>query len=195
MDVVTVVIAGLKNDSVCLIDSLFLGEFGFQMSEGGIDRAVEEPAHQTESENVAALEDAFVVETAVGESRFGHSRYWHLYNLVADTELLERTVGGIQCFFKVRFLERIDVDNDNTSRFEEFDILLESCGIHRHKHIAGITGGVHASADTHLEAGHSAKRTLRSTYLGRIVGKGRHLIAQPGRHIGKDVSGKLHSVA
>ena len=74
-------------------------------------------------------------------------------------------------------------------------ILLQGSGIHRDEHIAAVAGSVHSLADTHLKARHAAERALRGADFGRIVRKGRHLIAKAGRHIGKDVACELHSVA
>ena len=74
-------------------------------------------------------------------------------------------------------------------------VLLEGGGIHRDEHVAAVAGGMYAFSDAHLEARHTAERPLRGTDFSRIVRECRHLVAQAGRHIGKDIAGKLHSVA
>ena len=104
----------------------------------------------------------------------------HLDDLRLDAELLEG-LGRWRYwrFLEVRFLERVDVDDDDAAGLEEFDILLESSrGIHGYQHVALVAGGVDACADAHLKARDTAERALRGADFGRIVGEGRHLGCQ-----------------
>ena len=124
MDIVAVVITGVEDERVGFEDGGFFGEFLCEVTLGALDRTVEEPADEAEREDVAAFEDALVVEAAVGEGRLCHRCDGHLDDLSCDVELFKRFVGGEKRFFEVCFLKRVDVDYDYAAGFEEFDILL-----------------------------------------------------------------------
>ena len=76
-----VVIAGVDDFGVGFVDCGFLGEFFLEMVFCAFERAVKQPADQTECKDVAAFQHGFVVETAVGQRGFGHRRYGHFEHL------------------------------------------------------------------------------------------------------------------
>ena len=151
MDIMTVVESGLKHFGVGFEDSRFLGKFLAQMMQSGLERTVEEPAYQAKGEDIAALEHALVIQTAVGESSLGHCGDRHLYYLSLDTELGKRIFGLILRLLQIGFFERVDVDDDNTAGLEMLVISLERCRIHGDEHIACIAGSVDTCSDTYLD--------------------------------------------
>ncbi len=195
MDVVSVIVSGLEHLGVGFEDGRLLCEFLLEVAQGGVERTVEEPAYQAESEDVAAFEDALVVEAAVGQGCLGHGRDGHFDNLGFDAEFLKRIVGCVLSLLEVAFAEGVDIDDDHSTGLEEAVVLLEGSGVHRNEHVATVAGGVDTFADAYLEARHASKRTLWSAYFGRVVRECRHLVAETGRHVCKDVAGQLHSVA
>ncbi len=90
MDVVSVIVAGLDNLGIGFIDSGLLGEFALEHTESAFKRTVEKPADKTEGEYVAALEDALVVQSRLGQRGFGHRSDGHFHHLGLDVEFLER---------------------------------------------------------------------------------------------------------
>ena len=98
----TVVEAGLKHALVGLEDGGLAAELAAEMGHGLVERTVEEPAHQAEGEDVAALEHALVVETAVGQGVARHLCDGHLQQaFVVDAEFGEWVVGGELCLAEV----------------------------------------------------------------------------------------------
>ncbi len=195
VNVVSVVVAGLKNLGVGLVNGRLFAEFLFQMVESGVDRAVEKPADQTKRKYIAAFKHTLGIKTGIGKSGFGHRGHRHFHYLGLDAEFLERTVSGVFRFFKIGFAEGVDIHNNHATLFKELVILLQCCRVHGQQHIAAVAGGVHIVAYAYLKAGNAAKRTLGSADFGRIVRKCRHLIADACRDIGENVAGKLHAVA
>ena len=195
VDVVAVVESGLKHEGVGLVDGRLFGEFVLEMAQGRFERTVEEPAHKPEGKDVAAFEDALVVESAFGEGRASHRRHGHFYNLSLDAEFLKGFVGGEEGFAEIGFLEGVDVHDNHTSRLEKAYILFQSRGVHGYQHVACVARGMHSRAYAHLKARDSAERALRGPDFRRIVREGRHEVAKSGRYIRKNIACKLHAVA
>ena len=110
-----VVIACSEYLGVSLEHCGLLGEFVAQKVFCVFERAVEEPTHKAESEDVAALEHTLVVETTVGQGCFGHGGYGNLYNLSVYAQLGYGIVGGVLRFLEVSFFERIAVHDYHTA--------------------------------------------------------------------------------
>ena len=106
MDVVAVVVAGLKHLGVCLEYCGLLGKLLAKVVKGGFERTVEEPAHKAEGEDVSAFEHALVVETRVGQRGLCHRCYGHFHQLGRDAELGEGVEGGILGLFEVGLAEK-----------------------------------------------------------------------------------------
>ncbi len=70
--VVTVVVSGLYHLGVGLVYSRFLGKLILKQFERAFEGTVEEPAYESESEDVAAFEYRFHIHFAVGECGFCH---------------------------------------------------------------------------------------------------------------------------
>ncbi len=162
---------------------------------GGRQRTVKQPAYEAQTEYIAAFQHALVVEGAVGQGCLGEGGHRHLQHLGADAQLAERVGSGEFGLVKISLLERVYVDYDHSAILHVAAVLFESGGIHRHQHIALVAGGVHTRAHTHLKSRYAAERTLRSAYFRRIVGEGRYLVADAGRHVGEDIANELHAVA
>ena len=171
VDIVAVVIAGAYHLGVGLEDGGFLGKLAVKHVDGGLEGTVEQPAHQTQGEYVAALEHALVVHARVGQRGLGHRGDGHLDYLGVDVELLERLEGLEESLLEVGLLERVDVDDGHTAGAQETHVLLERRRVHGHEHVAHVTGSVDIGAHAHLESRHAAKRPLRGAHLGRIVGE------------------------
>lgn len=193
--VVAVVEAGLKDQSVGLVDCGLLGEFVLEVTEGRFERTVEEPADKAEGEDVAAFKHALVVQPCLGQSGAGHGGDGHFDDLGLDAEFLEGLVGSEKSFPEVSFLEGVDVDDDYAAGLEEAEVLLEGRGIHGHEDVALVAGSVHTGAYAHLKARYAAERALRGADFRGIVGKCGDEIAQPCGYVCEDVSCELHSVA
>ena len=122
------------------------------MSERAFEGTVEEPAYEAEGEDVAALENALVVQPAVGERCLGHGCDGYLYHLCLYAEFLERIVGSVQGLFEVALAEGVDVHNDYPAGFEEAVVGFESGSIHGNEHVGAVAGGVNSCADAYLKA-------------------------------------------
>ena len=105
MYVAAVVVAGLDDFGVGLVDGGLLGEFLSEVAQGGVEGPVEEPAYEAEGEDIAALEDALVVEAAAFEGGLSHGCDGNLDDLGGDAELGEWIVGGEEGLAEVGFLE------------------------------------------------------------------------------------------
>ncbi len=195
MYIVSVIITGTEHLGIGLVNRRFFREFVLQHLAGTFFRAVEQPAEQPESEDVATLQNGLVIHTAVGQSSLGHGRYRHFHNLGRDAKLLDWVVGGELGLFQAILLERVDVYDNHPARFQELVALLQCCGIHRHKHVALVARGVHTRTHAHLETAHAAERTLRGADFSRIVGERGNRVPKPRRNIGENVAGELHPVA
>ncbi|GFI14550.1 hypothetical protein IMSAGC008_02109 [Muribaculaceae bacterium] len=148
----SVVISCLKHLGVGFVYGGFLGEFVFEMSERAFEGTVEEPAHEAEGEDVAALENALVVQPAVGERCLGHGCDGYLYHLRLYAEFLKRIVGSVQGLFEVALAEGVDVHNDYPAGFEEAVVGFESGSVHGNEHVGAVAGGVNSCADAYLKA-------------------------------------------
>ena len=183
MDVMPVVVAAGEHFGVGFVDGRFFPRICFSKVKCGIERAVEEPAHQSERENIAAAKHRLHVEAGLGKRAFHHRRDGHFHNLRVQSDFFVRIVGCVECFFQVRFFEGIDVDNGNAAFFEEFRVLLQGCRIHGYQHVGQIARRMHAFSDVHLKSRNAAQCALRCTDFRRIVGECGDLIAHAGRHV------------
>ena len=88
VSVVTVVPTGLNDLNVCLCNSGLLGKLLAQEVCYKVQIAIEQPAYESESEHVTALQHSFVVHAAVGQTILNHGSQWALDNTVGvDTHL------------------------------------------------------------------------------------------------------------
>ena len=167
-----IVKTSLEHLRVSLVDSGLLRELRAEHLRGAFERAVKEPAEEAESEDVAAFEDTLGIHSLVRERGLCHRGNGHFHHLGSDAEFLDRVVGLEFSLFQTFLLEGIDVDNNNPAGLHRTVVLLESRGVHRHKHVATVAGGMHSRTDANLEAADTAERPLRGAYLSGIVGEG-----------------------
>jgi len=64
------------------------------MTERGIERAVKEPAHESERKDIATFQHRLVVKPRVGESRLCHRCHGYFKYLGVDVQLLEGVIGS-----------------------------------------------------------------------------------------------------
>ena len=73
---------------------------------------------------------------------------------------------------------------------------LERSRVHRHENIQVVAWGDDVDVgEVHLEAGDAVEAALRSTDLGRVVGKGHDVVALAGCVGAKTAPCELHPVA
>ena len=100
-----------------------------------------------------------------------------------DAKLTEVVVGIILRLPEVSHLKAVGVYDYRGGLLGVFYLCLQGRGIHCHKHIAFVAGRKHLVnivANMHLIAADTCQRALRSTYVGRIVGKGGDAVALCG---------------
>ncbi len=195
MDIVTVVISGIDHLGISLKDRRLTGKFLAEEVECAFQWAVKQPAHKAKSKEIAAFDDRLVVKSAVGKRGLGHGGDGHIEHLGTDSELTDRIVGCIERFLEIGLLERVDINDDHAAFLYVVDVLFECRGIHCHENITFVTRSVDIRSYAHLKARHTAKRTLRSADLGRIVRERGDLVAQACGDICKDIAHELHAVA
>src|SRR5574344_258924 len=144
MCIMTVVKSSLNHLDISLSYTRFLGEFFFQKVESDIQVTVEEPAHQSEGEHIAALEHRLVVHTAVSQTVLHHrgKRTGH-HAVGVNAHLAQIVFGGELRFLQILRTERIRINNDSSLRFSKFILSFESCSIHSHEHVGLIARGKH----------------------------------------------------
>ena len=152
--VVSVVISGADDLDVGIGNRRLLGEFLADEVFRNLQVAVEEPAHQTYGEHVAALQHGFVVHSAVGEAVLHHLRDGGSDDILLDAHLLDGVVCLEGGFLQVCCLEGIRVDDDAGGGLGELVLRLQGSGVHRYQYVALVARRVDlVCTDVYLEAG------------------------------------------
>ena len=106
--VVSVVVAALYNLGISLVYGRLLSELILKHVQSSFQWAVEQPANQTESKHVAALESSLVVETAISKGSLHHRSHRNFHDLstnLSKADFVVRSVGGVEGFVEVRLLK------------------------------------------------------------------------------------------
>ena len=172
MRVVSIVEACLHHLDVVLGNGRLLGKLLAQEVGYEVEVAIEKPAHQSESEHVAAFQDGLVVEAAVGQTVLHHGGERALDDAVGVYAQLGEVVVGLEsCFLQVVRTEGVGVDDDGGLRFCIAQLRLQRGGVHGYEDIAEITRRVYlAGTDVYLETADTCERPLRGADVGGIVG-------------------------
>ena len=173
MGVVTIVVTRLDDLDIGFGYGRLLGELLAQEVEGHVEVAAEEPAHESQGEHIAALEDALGVHSRVGKCILHHRGegagddtiriYAHLGDVVGSFELSLLQILGA---------EGVGVDDDCCVGLGIAQLCLECCSVHCHQHIAQVARSIDlGSPNMHLESAHTRQRALRGTNVCGIVGE------------------------
>ena len=190
------VVTGTKNLDVRFGDFGLLGELGTQHVLGQSEVAVIYPAYESQSKHVLATEYALVVQSAILERLLTQRCNRARNDFACYSQFCDRVFGLELGFLKVLSGERVDVDDYCTGRLAELVLRLQCRRVHRDKYVAFVTRCEYlVGSDVYLESRYSGKHSLRSTYVGGVVGEGADVISHCCRNCGKDVSGQLHAVS
>ena len=153
MSVVTVVITGLDNLDVGLGQFRLLGELVTQIVECYLQVAAEEPAYQTQSKHIAALENGLGIHAAVCKSVLYHlGKGACNYAVRINTKLCKRILSLECCFLQVRLLESVCINDNCGVLLGVLELCLESGSVHCYQNITLIARGINlAGADMYLE--------------------------------------------
>ena len=182
VSVVSVVVARLNHLDVGLGHTRLLGKFLLKEIEGDVQVAVEEPAHQSECEHVAALQHGLHVHARVSQTVLHHLRDGAGNHTVGvDAHLAQIVFGGESRLLQVGRAEGVGVDDDGSTWFSILVLSLECCSVHGHEHIALVAWRIdHVGSDVYLKTAHTRQRTLRCADVGGIVRKRTDTVAHGG---------------
>ena len=93
-----------------------------------------------------------LLSSPLSARRFGHRSAGDVEHLRADSEFAYRIIRGIKCLPEIGFLERIDVDDDDTAMLHMVGVLLQGGSVHGDEDVAFVTGSVDVVSDADLEA-------------------------------------------
>ena len=176
---------------------IFLGEFPVEVFECVILRTVEQPEADAQCEHVLALDDGLVVESGLFQRLARHGGDVGNDDVVfVELEFCQRIEGCESRLLEMFFGDRIAVEDDRRARLEPLSVGLERRGVHRHQHIAVVTGiQLAVVAEMDLEARNARNGSLRGADFGGVVGEGRDAVSQQRRSVGKERARELHAVA
>ena len=144
MDIMSIVVSCIHHFYVVFCNFGFTLEFLAQEVLNECDIAIKEPAHESEREHIAALQDSLVVHTRVGKAIFHHLRDGACDDAVGiDTQFLQIVIAGNLGLFQVIGTERVGVDDDGGLRLGITQLCLQCCGIHSHEHVTEVARSVY----------------------------------------------------
>ena len=169
----TVVEASLHHLDVVLGYCGFLGELLAQEIIDQVEVTVEQPAHQSEGEHVAAFQHRLVVHAAVGQTVFHHLRDGTSHHTVGvDAHLAQVVIGLESRLLQVVRTETVGINDDGGLGLGIAVLCLERRGVHRHEHVAQVTRGIDLTlTNMHLKSRHTGERPLRGADVCRIIRK------------------------
>ena len=185
--------------------SLFAG-CGGKGTSGGKDASADKgsvyylnfkPEADAQCEHVLALDDGLVVESGLFQRLARHGGDVGNDDVVfVELEFCQRIEGCESRLLEMFFGDRIAVEDDRRARLEPLSVGLERRGVHRHQHIAVVTGiQLAVVAEMDLEARNARNGSLRGADFGGVVGEGRDAVSQQRRSVGKERARELHAVA
>jgi hypothetical protein len=143
----SIVIAGLQCQAVRLCYLRHARKLPVDPFEALRQRALIEPVHQSEGEEIlaAGLHRTLEIQAIQGVERQGGDR--HRVQLVAGAQFwIIQRVFLITGLGQVARRERVPVNDQNTIGLQPWQIGLERCRIHRHQDIGIVTGSVNLLA-------------------------------------------------
>ncbi len=191
------VIPGLQRAVVRLCNRGVFGESPLDPLHGGLDRAVVDPRHQPESEEVLAPFLLFDVKGQPLERLHGEPRDIDLVQPIAALEgRVVQRVGLVARTIQVLLLEGRGVHDQQAAFFEIAQVHFEGRRVHGHQAVKAITRRIDpAAAELELVAGHPEQRAGGSANLRREVRQRDQIGASPRGLGGKLLTRHLHAVA
>ena len=173
MCIVSVIVSSLNNLNVCLGNARLLGKFLLQEIKGNIQIAVEEPAYQTERKHVATLQHALYVHICISQTILNHSGQGASYYAVGVYAHFTQIIFCLKLsLLQILRAKTISIDNNGGVWFGKFVLGFQCSGIHCHQYVTLVTRSENLScANMNLKTTHTRQRTLRGTYVSRIVGE------------------------
>ena len=135
---------------------MLLRELLFKVFENIFHRTVVDVTCHSKREHVLAFDNSLPVKATVFQTLFRQCRdRCHDDGPVLYIQFSDRITfqtGSFETFF----IKCVSVNQNQRSPLEPFGIGLESCRVHRHKHVAEVTRGVDMStSDMDLKARHT----------------------------------------
>ena len=162
-----------------------------------LDRAVVEPVHEPEREEVLravalARADREVLDRLAVQRGDGD-----LDHLEAVAQMLERVLVRLVARALERLLvERVAVDDHHAAGAQVVDVGAQRGGIERDEHVGLVGGRAHVGrGEVDLEARDACERAGGSADLGGEVGKRGEVVAGERRRFGELGAGELDSIA
>ena len=148
----TIVVACFHDADVGLCHGRFLGKLLMEELLHQADLAVEEPAHQSEGEHVAALQDGLVVHAAILQAILHHCGDGASHHVVGvDLHLAQVVVACELRLLQVGGTKGVGVDDDGCQRFGVAVLSLERRCVHGYEHVTLVAWRVNLSfTDMHL---------------------------------------------
>ena len=196
---VAVVVAGLQGFGVGIQHRhgfRFLAELFLDPLERLLHRPLEHPVHETEGEEVLAAILFAGRQAAVPHGFLGHLRHWDPHHPVLGQATVIERVHLVFGFVQVVRFKCIAINNENAAILEVFQVCLECCGVHDHKCIKYVAGGMDfMTAEVNLEAGNPGQCACGCADFGGEVRKGGDVVPEDGRRVGELCARQLHAVA
>jgi hypothetical protein len=191
------VVAGLQGPPVRLGHVQALGEPLLDPVEGRLDGPRVDPRDQPEGEEVLAAVLLPGTQRKAGQAVHGQPGD---VDLVQPVPLGQRRivdgVGRVSGAVQVLLLEGAGVEDEQPALLEVAEVHLQRRRVHGHQAVELVSGGVDpAAAELQLKARDAEERPGRGADLGGEAGKGREVVARPGRLGGELLTGELHAVA
>ena len=150
----TIIIACLNHFDVGLGDGGLLGELFLQEVGHEVEVAVEEPAHKTQGEHIAALQHSLVVHAGVFQCSLHHLCHGTGNDAISINVHLTEIVFCLKlCLLQILRAETVGIDNNGCPRLSIAILSLQGGSIHSYQYVAQVTRRVDlACADVHLKA-------------------------------------------
>ena len=113
----SIVVTSLNDLDVILCNSGYLSEFLTKEVSDQRESTVKEPANQSESEHITALQDCFIVRSCICKTILHHGCQWTLDDTVwVNTHLTQIVLCLELRFLQVIRTERVSINNDGCLR-------------------------------------------------------------------------------
>ena len=190
------VVAGLESPLVALGDDRPLGELLVDPDEGRVHRALVEPEHEAQGEEVLGQVDLLVGELEALGGTSVERRDRDREDAVGRQRAVRQGVARVADLVEVDGREGVLVDDEGAARREVAEVRLEGRRVHGHEDVGLVAGRVDLGRrEAQLEAGDAGQGAGRGADLGREVRVGADVVAEDRRGAGELRPGELHPVA
>jgi hypothetical protein len=192
-----IVVAGHQRLAVGVGDTRRLfGEFGVDISQGRIERAIVQPEHQAHGEEVAAAVALLLPQAAPFDRQAGELGHVHLEKAVLGKAAVLERIGLVAGLLHPLVVERVAVDDQDAAGNQIREVRYQGGRVHGHQRLDLVAGRINVFAgEVNLEAAYAGLRAARSPDFGREVGERGNVVACQGGSVGQLGAGQLHAVA